>query len=151
MRCYLNCIDAEDFLIRNGIEPFQRKRVMAKARTILARQREQLRERKLLAKEAAEQDEIQEFTHENFRVNIDTSQHRNYGMVNVSIHCLVEVWQEDDVEKEYLVNFSDYKTKEWLTRLLVWALMNQREVLIKPAGEAEMTSMRVFVPKEKVA
>lgn len=71
-------------------------------------------------------------------------------MVSVSIYCLVEVWEDDDnVEKEYLVNFSDYKTKEWLTRLMVWALMNKRQVLIKPASELEMNSMKMFVPAPK--
>lgn len=71
-------------------------------------------------------------------------------MVNVSIYCIVEVWESEDVvEKEYLVNFSDFKTKEWLTRLLVWGLMNKREILIKPATEDEMSSMKMFVPKDK--
>lgn len=71
--------------------------------------------------------------------------------MNVSIYCTVEVFEDDNdtPEKEYLVNFSDYKTKEWLTRLLVWALMNNREVLLKAAGEQEMTSMKMFVPKDK--
>ena len=72
-------------------------------------------------------------------------------MVNTSIYCMVEVWVDDqEIEKEYLVNFSDFKTKEWLTRLLVWALMNRREVLLKPATEAEMASKKMFVPKDKV-
>lgn len=71
-------------------------------------------------------------------------------MAQVSIYALVEVWtKEDEVEKEYLVNFSDYKTKEWLERLMVWGLMNDREILIKPATDAEMSSMRMFVPKDK--
>lgn len=71
-------------------------------------------------------------------------------MVNVSIYCMVEVWvDQDEVEKEYLVNFSDFKTKEWLTRLLVWALMNKREVLLKAASEEEMSSKKMFVPKDK--
>lgn len=90
------------------------------------------------------------FTYGNFRVTMDNSQNRNYGMSQVAIYALVEVWmKEDDIEKEYLVNFSDYKTKEWLEKLLVWGLMNEREILIKPATEAEMSSMRMFVPRDK--
>ena len=89
-----------------------------------------------------------EFTIENFRVKIDKYQNRNFGAMNVSIYCIVEVWTDDDnVEKEYLVNYSDYKTKEWLTKLLVWGLMNKREILIKPATQTELTSMKMFVPK----
>lgn len=73
-------------------------------------------------------------------------------MTQVSIYSIVEVWIDDDeMEKEYLVNFSDYKTKEWLTRLLVWGLTNQREILIRAASEAEMTSKKMFSPREKVA
>lgn len=73
-------------------------------------------------------------------------------MINASIYCTVEVWEtgeNDVVEKEYLVNFSDFTTKEWLTKLLVWALMNKREVMIKAATPDEMTSMRMFMPKPK--
>lgn len=71
-------------------------------------------------------------------------------MAQVSIYALVEVWtKEEDVEKEYLINFSDYKTKEWLERTMVWALSNDREILIKPATDAEMNSMRMFSPKDK--
>ena len=75
-------------------------------------------------------------------------------MAQSSIYCVVEVWEAgtdtEDCEKEYLVNFSDYGTKEWLTKLLVWALMNTREVLIKPATQVEMTSMRMFIPRDNV-
>lgn len=92
-----------------------------------------------------------EFTHDNFHDNIDTSQDRNYGMVNVSIYAHVEVWLDDEVEKEYLINFSDYKTKEWLMRLQVWALMNEREILIKPSTPEVMASLKMFIPKEKLA
>ncbi len=73
--------------------------------------------------------------------------------MNISIYCLVEVWETDnelDAEKEYLINFSDYKTKEWLTRTMVWALTNQREIVIKPATEAMLNSMKMFVPRDKV-
>lgn len=94
-----------------------------------------------------------EFTSENFRVTIDHSYNGNSGMVNISIYCLVEIWMQDDsenTEKEYLVNFSDFRTKEWLTRLMVWALMNKREVVIKPASSAEMSSMKMFTPKDRI-
>lgn len=73
-------------------------------------------------------------------------------MAQSSIYCVVEVWEAgtdtEDCEKEYLVNFSDYGTKEWLTKLLVWGLMNKREVLIKPATQVEMSSMRMFIPRD---
>ncbi len=76
-------------------------------------------------------------------------------MAQSSIYCVVEVWEagndSEDMEKDYLVNFSDYTTKEWLTKLLVWGLMNKREILIKPATQVEMSSMRMFVPKDNVA
>lgn len=91
------------------------------------------------------------FTFENIRVTMDHSQNKDYGAMNASIYCTVEVFEDEDtVEKEYLINFSDFKTKEWFTRLLVWALTNKREVLVRPAGEEAMSSMKMFVPKDKV-
>jgi len=71
-------------------------------------------------------------------------------MITMSIYCLVEVWVDDDeVEKEYFVNFSDHRIKEWLIRLMVWALMNKREIVIRPATEQDASTMKMFVPKDK--
>lgn len=150
----------QDFL--NGTDPFIRldgykverftsTRAVEKARVFLGNERAK---RRMRAKEILEARQIKTktFTSGNLRVTIDNHQDRNYGAMNVSIYCIVEVWEPDndlDAEKEYLVNFSDHQTKEWLTRLMVWALTNTREVLIKPATEAEMSSMRMFVPREK--
>lgn len=154
IRHFLHGEDAEAEL-NKIVEPFIAKRACERARVWLGNERAK---RRMREKEILDERRITdrgEFTYENFRGTIDHPQNRIYGMVNVSIYCIVEIWtkdSEDEVEKEYLVNFSDYKTKEWLTRLMVWALMNEREILIKPASEKEMSSMRMFVPKgEKVA
>lgn len=136
-----------------GAPRFQSTRAVEKARVFLGNERAKRRMRgaEIIA---ARTKSSGTFTSGNFRVTMDHSQDRNYGAMNISIYCVVEVWEAGndlEAEKEYLVNFSDYKTKEWLTRLMVWALTNTREVLIKPATEAEMSSMKMFVPKDKVA
>lgn len=149
VRCFLNNMDAQAELESTGIPTFVAKRAADRARMILGNERAARRSKakEILAYRGYGR---HEFTHENFRVKIDTSQDRNYGMAKSSIYCVVEVWlDEDSVEKEYLVNFSDYLTKEWLTKLLVWGLMNKREILIKPATKHEMDNMMMFVPKEK--
>jgi hypothetical protein len=151
VREYLNGIDAFQSAVDRGIEPFIVERITSKARVFLGNERAKrrsqteqiLRERSLYKTNDA-------FTHENFRVTIDNSQDRNYGMTTTSIYCVIEVWEDDqEVEKEYLINFSDYKTKEWLIRLQVWAMSNKREILMKPAGEEEMANMKMFIPKDK--
>lgn len=146
---YLNGVDAEAELLKMGAELFVARRMTDKARSWLNNERGKRRNQ---AKQILEHRSRKNpgFTSENFHVTMDTSQDRNFGMVSTSIYCIVEVWVDDDqVEKEYLVNFSDFKTKEWLTRLLVWGLMNKREILIKPATEHEMGTMRMFVPSPK--
>ena len=153
VREFLNGRDPFDELDKLGVPRFQSTRAVEKARVFLGNERAK---RRMRAKEilAARTRSSRAFTSGNFRVTMDHSQDRNYGAMNISIYCVVEVWEpgnELEAEKEHLVNFSDYKTKEWLTRLMVWALTNQREVLIKPATEAELTSMRMFVPKDKAA
>lgn len=71
-------------------------------------------------------------------------------MSTMAIFSLVEVFLEDEeLEKDYLVNYSDFAVKEWLIKMLVWALMNKREVVIKPATEEDMNTRRVFNPKPK--
>ena len=153
VRDFLDGVDPSVRFEQMGLERFVYIRAIEKARVFLGNERGKRRNRakEILAERARNS---RSFTTENFHVTMDYSQHRDYGMVNVSIYCMVEVWlNKDEVEREYLVNYSDFKTKEWLTKLLVWALMNQREVLLKPATEAEIASVRMFVPrdKEKVA
>jgi hypothetical protein len=151
VRCYLNGVDAQAKLEDMGTPPFVARRACELAMLFLNNERARRRSQ---AKQILEYRNRKngEFTHENFRVKIDPSQDGNYGMSNVSIYAHVEVWVDDDtVEKEYLINFSDYKTKEWLTRLQVWALMNKREILIRPADENVMSTMKMFVPKDKVS
>jgi hypothetical protein len=93
---------------------------------------------------------INHFTFENFHDIMGYSSNRNLHMITMSIYCLVEVWVDDDeVEKEYFVNFSDHRIKVWLTRLMVWALMNKREIVIRPATEQDASTMKMFVPKDK--
>jgi hypothetical protein len=153
VRDFLDGVDPSERFEQMGIEKFIYTRALEKARVFIGNERG--KRRNIAAKIREERAKnSRSFTTENFRVTMDHSQDRNYGSMQISIYCLVEVWETDDeVEKEYLVNFSDFKTKEWLTKLLVWALSNKREVLIKPATEAELSSMKMFVPrdKEKVA
>lgn len=151
INCYLNGEDALAKLCET-LPEFVALRFTDKARVFLNNERAKRRNR---AKEILEHRNrlrnAREFTSENYRVTMGYSQNRNYGMAEVSIYSVVEIWQDQDtVEKEYLINFSDYKTKDWLTRLLVWALMNKREVLLKPASPEEMGSMKMFVPKDKL-
>lgn len=151
VRHFIDGEDAEAELLKLGITPWYARHCTAKARTVLGNERMKRRYDPAV-KEARLKRQIPKFTSENFGVTIDNSQNRNYGMVSISIYCIVEVWtggEDENVEREYLINFSDFKTKEWLTRLLVWALMNKREVLIKPATEHEMNSMKMFIPSGK--
>lgn len=148
---FLNCRDAQVELEKRGVAPLAAKRAADTARVYLNNKRAKRRPKAAEILKSRETRISPEFTSGNFRFTIDTSQHRNYGMVSASIYCVVEVWTSDDeLEKDYLVNYSDHNTKEWLTRLLVWGLMNSREILIKAATEAEMTSKKMFMPKEKV-
>lgn len=154
VRSFLDGVDPEPILLARGIEPFVLKVAMARARAFIGNERGKRRSH---AKEILERRTkyVPTFTYENYRVTIDQTQDRNYGMVTSSIYCVVEVWEAGsdsaDVEKEYLVNFSDYTTKEWLTKLLVWGLTNKKEILIKPASSEDMDSMKMFVPKTKAA
>lgn len=154
VRSFLDGKDPEPLLLAKGIPPFVLRMAMLKARVFIGNERAK---RRRYAKQILESRsrKLPTFTSENFRITIDHTQDRNYGMAQSSIYCVVEVWEAgedaEDFEKDYLVNFSDYTTKEWLTKLLVWALMNKREVLIKPATQHEMSSMRMFVPKDNVA
>lgn len=152
--CYLDGIDAQAELEKR-VPAFTARVACTKARTFLGNERSKRRIRgaEILA-ERARLKNANQFTSDNLRVTIDQAQDRNYGMVNVTIYAVVEVWEEgesQEAEREYLVNFSDFKTKEWLTRLMVWALMNGREVHVMPATEAQLSSMKMFVPKDKVA
>lgn len=147
---FLHCEDAKACLVERGVEPFVAERACNRARTVLYNERAKKRER-WVEENRNKPKEKHTFTSENFRITIDHTQDRDFGMVSVSIHCIVEVYEvdQDDPEKKYLVNFSDFKTKEWLIRLLVWGLMNKREIVLSPATEADMASMKVFIPKEK--
>jgi hypothetical protein len=153
VKCFLDGIDPVPLLLARGVEMFVLIRAVEKARVFLGNERGK-RRRHAAAIAAARTRNKPTFTYENFGVTIDTTQDRNYGMSHASIYCIVEVWEQGedhDVDKEYLVNFSDFGTKEWLTKLLVWGLMNKREILIKPASQAEMSSMKMFVPRSGAA
>ena len=150
VRCYLDGVDPQDYLEKKGVPDYQARLATSKARWILQAERDKRRLAAVKRRLEGQTVFDRGFTYENFHDNMETSQYREEDMSSVSIYAVVEVWEDDDtVEKEYLVNFSDYKVKEWLTRLLVWGLMNKKEVLIKPATEVEMNSMRMFVPSNK--
>lgn len=148
---FLRGVDAEKYMLE-GAHPSRVKEIrlaIHRARDYLWRVRQERRGR--AAEIQRERGLIPSFTFENFGVTIDKTQHKDLGMVSISIYCIVEVWDEDEeTEKEYLVNFSDFKTKEWLTRLLVWGLMNKKQVHISPATEHAMATMKMFIPKERV-
>lgn len=153
IKCYLDGVDAQAELEKR-VPAFQAAVACTKARTFLGNERSKRRIRsKEIIEERNRGRSANQFTSENLRVTIDQAQDRNYGMVNVTIYSMVEVWEvgeQNEPEKEYLVNFSDYATKEWLMRLMVWALLNQREVHVMPATEHQLTTVRMFVPKDKV-
>lgn len=156
-RAVLLFLDGEDAeaWVATQVPAFVAKRIADKARYFLNTERMKRKmpeKRAQIIAERTVKKSSDQFTSGNIHVTMDHSQHRDYGMVATSIYCIVEVWEEDnnaEPEKDYLVNFSDFKTKEWLTKLLVWALMNKREVLIKAATQAEMDSMKMFVPKDR--
>lgn len=153
VRCFLNGEDAHAFLMTKGVEEFIVRRAVDKARVFIGNERGKRRRFADDIRKARTR-KLPTFTHENFRVTMDHTQDRNYGMANVSIYCVVEVWQKEEElepEKTHLVNFSDYHSKEWLIRMMVWALTNEREILVRPAGDVEMSSMRMFVPRDKAA
>lgn len=149
VRSFLDGVDPVPILLKKGVPDFTAERAVHIARVFINNERG--KRRRFAAQILEERNRnSRSFTTENFRVTIDPLQDRNYGMTSTSIYCVIEVWnEEDDVEKEYLVNFSDFRTKDWLTRLLVWGLKNKKEILIKPATDIEMNSMRMFSPKDK--
>lgn len=71
-----------------------------------------------------------------------------------SIYTIVTIITEDDeTEREFLVNYSHYETKLWLTRTIVWCVLNQRTLQIELATEEDIRSRKQFIPtsKEEVA
>ena len=150
VRCFLEGRDPAPVLAKMGIPEFQYMVAIKKA--IIVLNNERAKRRPLADQIRREREEAGIFTSGNLRVKMNHSQNRIVGSMSVSIYCVVQIYLEDEeVEKEYLVCYSDFKVKEWLTKTLVWALTNQREVTIKPASDIDMNSMRMFVPKVEVA
>ncbi len=67
-----------------------------------------------------------------------------------SIYAIVAVIAENDVcEREFLINYSHYETKLWLTRTLVWCLLNSRTLTIEEATEDDLKNRKLFIPSAK--
>lgn len=66
---------------------------------------------------------------------------------NPSIFAVVTIeFENGDVEREFLINYSHHETKLWLTRTQVWALTNERVVYIQRASESDIASKKQFIP-----
>ncbi len=64
-----------------------------------------------------------------------------------SIFCIVTIVDEDDKEeKQFLVNYSAYDVKTWLTRTTVWALTNKKTLVLEEASAEDLKTMEMFVP-----
>lgn len=53
----------------------------------------------------------------------------------------------DSRDLEYLVNYSEWPIKDWLTKTTVWALTNGRSVAMRAADQQDLDSRRRFWPK----
>lgn len=65
-----------------------------------------------------------------------------------SIFALVTVRElkDDAVVDEYLVNYSNHPTKLWLTKLHVWALTNDKKLIIERATSDQISGRTLFSP-----
>lgn len=146
--CFLNCQDPIETLVSRGIPRYQAVVARSRAYYYLNGLRDKRRRMAAEIRRKREADKKPRFTYQNFSVTMDHADNTGLGASTMSIFALVEVFQEDEeFEKEFLVNYSDYDTKEWLIKTLVWSLMNKREVVIKPATEEDMKK-RLFTPRK---
>lgn len=65
---------------------------------------------------------------------------------SATIFAIVSTILGDDVEKEFLINFSHHDTKLWLTKTTVWCLTNDRILEIRPASPKDIQTKRMFIP-----
>lgn len=64
----------------------------------------------------------------------------------IQVQVLERTKEEDEVIQDYNVNFSHYDTKLWLTRLFVWAMLNDKVVELSPI-HVEPSTVRLFTPQ----
>lgn len=66
-----------------------------------------------------------------------------------ALFAFIEVLTDDDeVDREYLVNYSHPSVKAWLTRMTVWALLNDRSVSMEKATDEDIKTRPLFHPKD---
>ena len=65
-----------------------------------------------------------------------------------SLFSMVTIIGKNEEDREFLVNYSSHGTKVWLTKTLIWALTNDREVSIMRATPDEVATRPLFTPKE---
>lgn len=53
----------------------------------------------------------------------------------------------DPRDLEYLVNYSEWPIKDWLTKTTVWAMTNGRSVSMRAADQHDLDSRRRFWPR----
>jgi hypothetical protein len=72
------------------------------------------------------------------------------GVVAADLMVVVVVSPGRDGERhdlEYLVNYSDWPVKDWLTKTTVWAATNSRTLTLRGATDDDLRSRRQFRPK----
>lgn len=65
-----------------------------------------------------------------------------------SLFSMVTIIGDKEEDREFLVNYSNHTTKIWLTKTLIWALTNNREISIMRATPEEVATRPLFTPKE---
>jgi hypothetical protein len=57
--------------------------------------------------------------------------------------------EDDLVSNEYVVNFSDAEVKNWLTRLITWAMYNSR--VLELSCVKDIKGVHIFNPQQAAA
>lgn len=66
-----------------------------------------------------------------------------------TLFSVVKISGEGAPDREFLVNFSNHETKVWLTKTMIWGLMNGKTVSITRASQRDTESRQLFIPQQE--
>lgn len=66
--------------------------------------------------------------------------------IYIRVQVLNPLENEDEIMQDYQIDFTDQLTKEWLTRLTVYAMLNGKVLELSPI-EGEENITRLYKPK----
>ncbi len=64
-----------------------------------------------------------------------------------SLFSLVTITGKDVPVREFLINYSHHDTKVWLTKTLIWGLMNERQINVARATARDIETKQLFTPR----